>query len=198
MSTHPQHTSLRTVPYNYKRCAETKPKPPIPTTTMPEQQDPQVAMQQQQNLQNAQAQTPTYSDRREYLEAVIEDELDPATVGMLRNMTSADFILSNLKDEEIHEMKHLRKITSKKVKAAHPHPKSIMQGDLREEIYENGTKLKPLTNNQKVLIDQYIRGAFARLVRSRDGFQQEQFGKTISASETRTPAGEDSEGWLPW
>lgn len=147
------------------------------------------------NLQQAQSMAPDFNDRREYLEAVIEDQLDDATVGMLRNMTSPDFILSNLKDAEITEIKKLRRITYKKVVAAHPHPTSAMQGERRKEVYEEGEALEPLSQNQKVLIDQYLRGSFARLARSREGFQQEQFGKTISASE-RKDADSDNGGWL--
>jgi len=141
---------------------------------------------------------PSFSERREYLEAIIEDELDNATVGMLRNMTSPDFILSNFNNAEINEIKKLREITLKKVIAAHPHQDAVMQGAVRKQVYDDGTKLKPLSANQKALIDQYIRGAFARLVRSRDGFQQEQFGKTISASETRSEGSDGSGGVLPW
>jgi len=152
-------------------------------------------MQNQSNLQQAQSMAPDINDRREYLEAVVEDELDDATVGMLRNMTSPDFILSNLNDAEITEIKKLRRITYKKVIAAHPHPDAIMQGDLREDVYEEGRALEPLSQNQKVLIDQYLRGAFARLARSRDGFQQNQFGKTISASEVQNNDTDD-EGWF--
>lgn len=158
----------------------------------------QLAQQTQQNLSQAQQMAPSMSDRKEYLEAVIEDELDDGTVGMLRNMTSADFILSNFNDAEINEIKKLREITMKKVVAAHPNEDSIMQGDLRDDVYDDGAKLTPLSKNQKALIDQYIRGAYARLVRSRDGFQQEQFGKTINASETRTADDDGNGGVLPW
>lgn len=165
---------------------------------MSDAQDPQQAAQHQNNLAQAGAQAPSFTERREYLEAVIEDELDAATVGMLRNMTSPDFILSNLNEAEIEEIKKLREITVKKVFAAHPNQNSIMQGELREQVYESGSKLTPLDQNQKVLIDQYVRGAFARLARSREGFQQEQFGKTISASETRSADDDDSGGVLPW
>jgi len=165
---------------------------------MSEQHNAQQQAQHQNNLAQAGAQAPSFTERREYLEAVIEDELDAATVGMLRNMTSADFILSNLNEAEIEEIKKLREITLKKVYSAHPNQNSIMQGDLREEIYENGAQLTPLDQNQKALIDQYVRGAFARLARSRDGFQQEQFGKTINASETRSADSDDDGGVLPW
>jgi len=146
-----------------------------------------------QNLQQAASLAPDFNDRREYLEEVVETELDDGTVGMLRNMTSRDFILSKLNNAEITEIKKLRQITYKKIVAAHPHPDAAMQGDRRQQIYEDGKALSPLSQNQKVLIDQYIRGAFARLARSRDGFQQEQFGKTISASE-RKNANEDGDG----
>jgi hypothetical protein len=163
------------------------------------QQQAQQQAQHQSNLAQAGQQAPSFTERREYLEAVIEDELDAATVGMLRNMTSPDFILSNLNNAEIEEIKKLREITLKKVKSAHPNQNSIMQGDVRAEVYEGGGKLSPLDQNQEALIDQYVRGAFARLVRSRDGFQQEQFGKTINASETRSADSDgDSGGVLPW
>ncbi len=162
-----------------------------------DQRKAQEQMQDHQaNLQQAAQMAPSYSDRREYLAEVVEDELDDATVGMLRNMTSRDFILSNLKNAEITEIKKLREITIKKILAAHPDPDSIMQGDARTDVYENGKPATPLDQNQKVLIDQYVRGAFARLARSRDGFQQEQFGKTISASERRNAEDSDSGGWL--
>jgi len=153
---------------------------------------------EQMNLSQAQQMTPGYGERREYLDRVIEDELDDATVGMLRNMTSADFILSNFNDAEINEIKKLREITFKMVVAAHPSQKAAMQGERRAKVYEDGKKLKPLDSNQEVLIKEYLRGAFARLVRSRDGFQQEQLGKTISESVTHTDSGDDSGGILPW
>jgi len=162
------------------------------------ERDPAQAAQHQANLQQAQQQAPGWNERREYLEAIIEDELDNATVGMLRNMTSPDFILSNFNDAEINEIKKLREITLKKVRAAHPDGDAVMQGELRAQVYDDGAKLSSLTANQKALIDQYIRGAFALHVRSREGFQQEQFGKTSSASETRSEGSDSSGGIMPW
>jgi hypothetical protein len=164
----------------------------------PSRAEMRAEQHEQMNLTQAQQQTPGYGERREYLDRVIEDELDDATVGMLRNMTSADFILSNFNDAEINEVKKLREITYKKVVAAHPSQRTAMRGERRTVVYEDGKKLRPLDANQKVLIDQYIRGAFARLVRSREGFQQEQLGKTISESVTHTDSGSDDGGLLPW
>jgi len=161
-----------------------------------EQRRAQEQMQDHQsNLAQAQNMAPSFGDRREYLEAVIDDELDNATVQMLHNMTSPDFILSNLENSEINEIKKLREITIKKVFASHPHPKAVMQGAHAAQVYDQDGAPNPLDAEQKVLIEEYVRGAFARLARSRDGFQQEQFGKTISASERKTGESEDG-GWL--
>jgi hypothetical protein len=55
--------------------------------------------------------------------------------------------------------------------------------------------VQALDSKQKIQIKTYVRGAFANLARSREGFQQEQFGKTISASERRTDD-DDSGGLL--
>lgn len=162
-----------------------------------EQRRAQQRMQDdQRNLQQAGQMAPDFNDRREYLEAVIEDELDPAHVQMLKNMTSPDFILSNFNDAEINEIKKLREITLKKIFAAHPDQRSIMQGDIRADVYEleHDIGAEALNQKQRNLIDEFVRGAFARVVRSRDGFQQEQFGKTISASERKSA--DDDEGGL--
>lgn len=157
-----------------------------------EQRKAQESMQDhQQNLNQAAQMAPSYSDRREYLEAVVDDDLDEGTVNMLLNMTSRDFILSKLKDAELNEIKKLREITLKKVFAAHPSEQRIMKGEIREQVYDDGNAVMPLSQKTKIQIDQYVRGAFARVARSRDGFQQEQFGKTISASERRTADDED-------
>ena len=157
-----------------------------------EQRKAQESMQDhQQNLNQAAQMAPSYSDRREYLEAVVDDDLDEGTVNMLLNMKSRDFILSKLKDAELNEIKKLREITLKKVFAAHPNEDRIMKGAVREQVYDGGNAVMPLSQKTKIQIDQYVRGAFARVARSRDGFQQEQFGKTISASERRTADDED-------
>jgi len=163
--------------------------------SMEEQAKRQEEMQDHsQNLTQAAQMQQGLGEQRQYLEAITENGLDEASVHMLENMVSADFILSNLNDAEIHEIKHLRRITKRKVFAAHPSPNSIMQGEVREQVYNNGQTAEPLDQKQKSLIEQFIRGAFTRLARSRDGFQQEEIGKSLSVSERRTD--DDGDGGL--
>lgn len=139
---------------------------------------------------------PSDAMRRAYLEEMTSSDLNPATVHMVVNMIASDFMLSNLKDAELHEIKKLREITLKKIKAAHPHPNAIMRGELRPDVCgEDADPLKPLSQSQEVALDQFVRGAFANLARSRDGFQQEQIGKTVNTSEVRKESDDDG-GWL--
>lgn len=148
------------------------------------------------NLSRAAQETPDYMERREYLETLVDSGLDPGTADVVVNMLQQDFVLGNIDDADFYEIKKLREITVKKIHAMHPHPKSIMQGSLRGQVYgETATNLKPLSQEDKAKIDTFVRGALMRLSRSKDGFQQEELGKTIAASERRDVDNEKS-GWL--
>lgn len=154
---------------------------------------------EQAALNNAAAQAPTASEKRQYMEAVLDDDIDDATVGMLANLFSQSHILANLQDAEVHELKKLREITLKKVFAAHPSKNTVMQGQLREEVYgEGAAALKPLSHSQKVKIETAVKAAFSDLTRGRKGFQQEQFSKSISESHVERPDDGGSGGILSW
>ena len=147
------------------------------------------------NLSEAASRAPDYSDRRQYLEAIMETDISDASIRMLKNMTSRSFILSYLRDPEINEIKKLREITLKQIKAAHPDQYSVMKGELRMEVYDDGQPLKPLTQEQLILMDGYIKAAFADVARSREGFQQAEIGKVRTES-GRVDDGKDDGGLL--
>lgn len=152
---------------------------------------------EQAALSQAAAQTPTASDKRQYMEAVLDDDIDAATVTMISNLFSQSYILSNLQDAELNEIKKLREITLKKVFADHPNQNTAMQGEYRSQVYGEGSApLKPLTSTQKRKIRTGVRAAFANLTRGRDGFQQEQFSKSISESHVERQDDDNSGGLL--
>ena len=157
----------------------------------------QEAQEDQMNLQRAQQETPDYRERREYLETLVDSGLDPGTADVVVNMLQQDFVLGNISDAEFTEIKKLRQITLKKIFAMHPHPDAAMQGERRKAVLgDDAMGLKPLSQQDKVKIDTFVRGALMRLSRSKDGFQQEELGKTIAASERRDVDGDDNGGWL--
>lgn len=147
-------------------------------------------------LNQAQVQAPTASEKKAYMESVLDTELDDASIEMISNMFVSDFMLGNLQDAEVWELKKLREITLKRIFANHPSQRAIMQGDLRQQVYgDNAAPLKPLTQTQKEKIQQGVHVAFANLSRGREGFQQEQFSKSISESHVERQ-GKDDSGWL--
>jgi len=157
----------------------------------------QEAQQDQMNLQGAQAERPDYAERREYLETLVDSGLDPGTAEVVVNMLQQDFVLGNISGAEFTEIKKLRQITLKKIVALHPHPDAAMQGERRRAVYgDDAIALKPLSQEDKVKIETFVRGALMRLSRSKDGFQQEELGKTINASEIKSRDDDDSGGRL--
>jgi hypothetical protein len=55
---------------------------------------------------------------------------------------------------------------------------------------------EPLSERQKAKIEQFIMAVISRATRGRDGWQQEMFNKSISASETREVNSDDDGGFL--
>lgn len=157
----------------------------------------QAAQEDQQNLSRAQQEVPDYMERREYLETLVDSGLDPGTAEVVVNMLQQDFVLGNITDPEFTEIKKLRQITVKEIYALHPHPDAAMQGERRRAVLGNEAKaLRPLSPEDKVKIETFVRGALMRLSRSKDGFQQEELGKVVAASERRDVDNDENGGWL--
>jgi len=157
--------------------------------------DPTAEAAKQAGLSNAMSNSPGAAERRAYMEGVLDSDIDDASVKMLENVLADDYMLANFNNAEVHELKHLRRIVLRRVKAAHPSKNSVMQGGLRAQVYDDGNGLPALSSTQRVKIEEAVSAAFGNLTRGREGFQQEQFAKTIT--ESHVDRGEtDSGGWL--
>jgi len=137
----------------------------------------------QSNLQAAAADEGI--DDKAYLDKITEHDLQAGTISKLDNLLD-QFALSNLDEAEVHEYRWLARVMRKEVEAMHPRRNSVFQGDVRAAAYDDtSAALEPLTEREKAVIEQFIMAAIARATRGREGWQQEMFNKTISASETR-------------
>ena len=133
----------------------------------------------------------------DYLEQVLESELQPATAAMLTNLLSRDWVLSKMSNAEVHEMRWLSRTIADEIEAMHPPEDSIWTGEIRR--YASGDpkqSLEPLNSAQKTEIFQFIQGVIARVARSKEGFQQETFKKQIRKSEREDRTEDESGGWL--
>jgi hypothetical protein len=156
-----------------------------------EQRDDQL---HQMNLSTADADQPMDTA---YIEKMTEENLQDPTVDMLSNLLDQDFLLGNLQEAEVHEYRWLARVMVLEIQSLHPNDESVFQGTLRAAAFDaKGEQLNPLSARQKAVIEQFIMGVISRATRGRDGWQQEMFNKTISASEKREVGEEEDGGFL--
>ncbi|MFC6875430.1 hypothetical protein [Halobellus marinus] len=133
-----------------------------------------------------------------YINEMTNHQLQEPTVDKLSNLLDQDFMLGNLNDAEVHEYRWLARVMRLEIEALHPHPDSVFQGDVRAAAFDDEeAAIEPLSEKDKAIIEQFLMAVISRATRGRDGWQQEMFNKTISASETRDVGGDDDDGFLP-
>jgi len=130
---------------------------------------------------------------QELVEAGIPDD----TVFHLRSLLSRDFVLSNLSEAEVHEMRWLARNLALRVFAIHPSKKSHMTGTYRQFVFdEQNQALTALSDGQRAKIRSFILAYIARVSRSKGGWQQEELSRQYQVSEMRTEDVDDDGGWF--
>lgn len=122
----------------------------------------------------------------QYLQTLSDTTLSQGTITVLDNLLTQDFVLGNLTDAEYNELKWLTRATTRAVYAMHPRHDSALTGERRAFLLDDPDEtLEPLTDQERITIENFIRGVFMRASRARDGWQQEQMSKTYTVSEIR-------------
>jgi len=148
------------------------------------------------NLNAAHAEAEKPMDRA-YIDKMTDHQLSQGTIGVLSNLLDQDFLLGNMTDAEIHEFRWLARVLRLEVEAVHPPQDSVLKDDLRMAAYaKHNQNLPALDDIDKTVIEQFIMGVISRATRGKDGWQQEMFNKTITASETREVDEADDGGFL--
>lgn len=135
------------------------------------------------------------SHKAQYLERLADSGMSDAGTRLLDNMIDKTFVLGNLSDAEVHEIKWRLQVMYLKIKARFPHQESDIQGELRAYYFDDPDEnIEALSDAQKIIISQMLIGIGAYVSRSRHGFQQEQLVKQINVSEVRNPDEENEDG----
>lgn len=137
--------------------------------------------------------------RQQYVESLTRSELDPSTIRLLQNYLTRDYVLGNLKEAEIHEMKWLLEADKVEIFAMHPRQGSSMTGARRAWMLEEDEEwaaLSPLTEQERKDIENVLRGVYTRIARSRGGWQQEEMSKVTSVSEVHDKRESKKDGLL--
>lgn len=121
-----------------------------------------------------------------YIDKMTGSRLEQGTINLLSNLLSEDFVLGNFSQAEVHEFRWLARVIRLEVEALHPHEESVWTGEFRKVAFDQPMQaLKPLDDAELAIIEQYIMGVISRATRGKDGWQQEMFNKTITATERR-------------
>jgi hypothetical protein len=148
----------------------------------------------QMNLSAADADRPMDTA---YIEQMTDHDLQDPTVDMLSNLLDQDFLLGNLTEAEVHEYRWLARVMVLEIQSLHPSKDAIFQGKARAAAFDDkAQEINPLSEREKAVVEQFVMGVISRATRGRDGWQQEMFNKTITASETRDVGDDDSGGFL--
>lgn len=132
-----------------------------------------------------------------FVRDVLRTELDDATLDMVSNLTSEEWVKANLTNAEVHEQKWLARTIIQEIKAMHPSQDSIWQGDIRQYAAgDESDALESLNEAQRTTLYQLILAHIARLTRSRDMEQQEILRTIINRNERRDLTEDDDGGWL--
>jgi hypothetical protein len=119
--------------------------------------------------------------------------LQDATVAKINNLLSRDWVVSNLTDAQEHDIRMKLEVVKLKVLGMHPPGQSHNTGKLRAFLLDDqDARLKPLTPEERILIDELFETIKARITRGRGGFERELMRTNIARSETAVDE-EDSE-----
>jgi len=148
------------------------------------------------NLSAARAEAEQPMDKA-YIDQMTDHQLSQGTIDIMSNLLDQDFLLGNLTDAEIHEYRWLARVLRVEVEALHPSQEAILQGGVRMVAYDDvAQRLPPLDEVDKTVVEQFLMGVIARATRGKDGWQQEMFNKTITASERREVDSDDDGGFV--
>lgn len=150
---------------------------------------------EQSHLQNLSASQSEQPMDRAYINEMTNHDLQDPTVDMLSNLLDQDFMLGNLQEAEVHEYRWLARVMKLEIESLHPSSDSVLQGAVRAAAFDDEDEsIEALSAKEKATIEQFLMATISRATRGRDGWQQEMFNKTITASERREVGDEDDGG----
>lgn len=117
------------------------------------------------------------------------------TVAKLQNLLARDWVLSNLTEAQEHDARYKLEVLRVKITGIHP-PEGGITGPTRAFLMDNPEEeLEPLTQQERLLIDELIETLKTRFARSRGGFEREQQNTDIARTETGDTGEDDATSW---
>lgn len=163
-------------------------------------QEQRVEQDHQRNLSSADAEPQMFDQegslRREVIDELTDADVSEGVQASLSNLLTKDFVLGNLTDAEVHEIKWLARQQRLEITDIHPHERSVWRGEFGQFFFESEFALDAQPDLTQTQMEQLLMDVAARAARGREGFQTEQLNTSINVSERRDSDDSDSGGWL--
>lgn len=112
-------------------------------------------------------------------------DLQEVTIAKLQSMLSRQWILSNLTEAQEHDIRYKLEVMKIKIYGTHPMDGSSMTGATRAFLYDDPMEdLLPLTQQERLLVDEVIETIKAMVTRGRAGFERKQMNTSIAQTES--------------
>jgi len=123
--------------------------------------------------------------------------LQAGTVAKISNMLSRDWVLANLTDAQEHDIRFKLEVMKLKIIGMHP-PEEGISGNLRAFLMDDPSEqLQPLTQQERILIDELFETLKSRISRGRAGFERKQQNTSIAQTQ-RNESDDDDRGSSGW
>lgn len=125
------------------------------------------------------------------------DDLQEVTVAKIQSLLSRDVVLGNHTEAQEHDIRWKLEVMRIKITGMHPPEDSCVTGATRAFLFDDEMEeLQPLTQQERMLVDDLIEALKARITRSREGFERQQMNTSIAESHTKTDDTADTGGGL--
>lgn len=134
--------------------------------------------------------------RREVVRELTQPDVSSGAAERLGSMLTKDFVLGNLTEAEVHEIKWMARQMRLELDDIHPHDGSVWQGEFGQFFFESDRALSSQTDMSQVEMEQLLFDISSRAARGRDGFATRQMNTSINVSERRDSDDDADGGWL--
>lgn len=123
------------------------------------------------------------------------DDLQEVTIAKIQSLVGRDPVLANYTDAQEHDIRYKLEVLKYKVIGCHPPDSSQITGAVRAFLYDDEMEeLEPLTQQERVLIDEFFEALKTRATRGREGFERKQINTRIAQTQTEQQSNDQNDG----
>lgn len=123
------------------------------------------------------------------------DDLQEVTVAKIKSLMGRDPILANMTSAQEHDIRFKLEVLKYKVLGSHPPDDSSIKGKTRAFLYDDPMEqLEPLTQQERILIDEFFETLKTRATRGREGFERKQINTRIAQTRTEQDSNNSQKG----